>query len=81
MINNQRLIDEFIELVKIDSPSSKEGKVAKVLVEKYGISLDILNNNTFPMFDQLFKLYLQKNKNTYRYSFLPELFDIVLEYI
>ena len=34
MINNQRLIDEFIELVKIDSPSSKEGKVAKVLVEK-----------------------------------------------
>ncbi|MFR3072759.1 MAG: M20/M25/M40 family metallo-hydrolase, partial [Paeniclostridium sp.] len=34
MINKQRLIDEFIELVKIDSPSSKEGNVAKVLVKK-----------------------------------------------
>ncbi|MGL5651154.1 MAG: M20/M25/M40 family metallo-hydrolase [Paraclostridium sp.] len=34
MINKKRLIDEFIELVKIDSPSAKEGKVAKALVEK-----------------------------------------------
>ncbi|MGL4911124.1 MAG: M20/M25/M40 family metallo-hydrolase [Romboutsia sp.] len=34
MINKQRLIDEFLELVQIDSPSSKEGKVAQVLVEK-----------------------------------------------
>lgn len=33
-MNNKRLIDEFIELVKIDSLSSKEGAVAKVLVEK-----------------------------------------------
>ncbi len=34
MINNQRLINEFLELVQIDSPSSQEGEVAKVLVEK-----------------------------------------------
>jgi len=34
MINKQRLIDEFIELVQIDSPSSREGAVAKVLVNK-----------------------------------------------
>ncbi len=34
MINNERLINEFLELVQIDSPSSKEGKIAKVLVEK-----------------------------------------------
>ena len=34
MINNKRLIDEFLELVQIDSPSSKEGEVAKVLVKK-----------------------------------------------
>jgi tripeptide aminopeptidase len=34
MINKQRLLDEFLELVKIDSPSSKEGAIAKVLVEK-----------------------------------------------
>lgn len=34
MINKQRIIDEFVELVQIDSPTSKEGAVAKVLVEK-----------------------------------------------
>jgi tripeptide aminopeptidase len=34
MVNKQRIIGEFIELVQIDSPSSKEGAVAKVLVEK-----------------------------------------------
>ena len=34
MINKKRLIDEFLELVQIDSPSSKEGEVAKVLVKK-----------------------------------------------
>lgn len=34
MVNKQRLIDEFLELVQIDSPSSKEGKVAQVLVKK-----------------------------------------------
>ena len=34
MINKQRLINEFLELVQIDSPSSKEGKVAEVLVKK-----------------------------------------------
>jgi len=34
MINKKRLIDEFLELVQIDSPSSKEGKIAKVLVKK-----------------------------------------------
>ena len=33
MVNKQRLIDEFLELVQIDSPSSKEGKVALVLVK------------------------------------------------
>lgn len=34
MINKQRLLDEFLELVQIDSPSSKEGKVAQTLVKK-----------------------------------------------
>lgn len=34
MVNKQRIIDEFVELVQIDSPTSKEGAVAKVLVEK-----------------------------------------------
>lgn len=34
MVNKKRLIDEFLELVQIDSPSSKEGAVAKVLVDK-----------------------------------------------
>ena len=34
MVNKQRLIDEFLELVQIDSPTSKEGKIAGVLVKK-----------------------------------------------
>lgn len=34
MLNKQRLVEEFIELVQIDSTTSKEGAVAKVLVDK-----------------------------------------------
>lgn len=34
MVNKQRLLDEFIELIKIDSVSSKEGSVAKTLEGK-----------------------------------------------
>lgn len=34
MVNKQRLISELVELIQIDSPSSKEGAVAKILVEK-----------------------------------------------
>ncbi len=34
MINEKRLLEEFLELVQIDSHSSKEGKIAKVLVKK-----------------------------------------------
>ncbi|MEG1870857.1 MAG: M20/M25/M40 family metallo-hydrolase [Peptostreptococcaceae bacterium] len=46
MKNSKRLIDEFLELVQIDSPSSKEGNVAKVLVKKLeeiGLSVEIDN--------------------------------------
>ncbi|MCC0647119.1 M20/M25/M40 family metallo-hydrolase [Clostridioides sp. ZZV15-6598] len=34
MINEQRILNEFLELIQIDSLSLKEGNVAKVLVEK-----------------------------------------------
>lgn len=34
MINKQRIIDEFLELVQIDSHSSKEGKIASILIKK-----------------------------------------------
>lgn len=34
MVNKERVIGELIELVQIDSVSSKEGKVAEVLVDK-----------------------------------------------
>lgn len=34
MVNKQRVIDEFLELVQIDSPSSQEGEMAKILVKK-----------------------------------------------
>lgn len=44
MTNNKRLIEEFLELVQIDSPTSKEGTIAKVLVKKLeeiGLSVEI----------------------------------------
>lgn len=34
MINQERLVNEFLELVRIDSPSKKEGTVAAVLIRK-----------------------------------------------
>ena len=34
MINEQRILNEFLELVQIDSLSLTEGNVAKVLVKK-----------------------------------------------
>ena len=34
MVNKQRLVGELVELVQISSPSSKEGAVARVLVDK-----------------------------------------------
>ena len=46
MANNKRLIDEFIELVQIDSPTSKEGTIAQVLVKKLeeiGLTVEIDN--------------------------------------
>lgn len=42
MVNKQRLIDEFIELVKIDSESNNEAEIAKVLkakLEKLGLAV------------------------------------------
>lgn len=34
MVNRDRVVNEFIELVKIDSLSGKEGKIAEVLIKK-----------------------------------------------
>ncbi|SET10010.1 M20/M25/M40 family metallo-hydrolase [Anaerobranca gottschalkii] len=34
MVNEKRLIEEFMELVKIDSITKKEGEVAKVIIKK-----------------------------------------------
>ena len=34
MIQEKRLVDEFIELVRIDSPSKKEGKLSSLVVQK-----------------------------------------------
>lgn len=43
MVNQERLIQEFLELVQNDSLSSKEGKIAKVLVEKLqGLGLEVM---------------------------------------
>ncbi|GKX68145.1 M20/M25/M40 family metallo-hydrolase [Inconstantimicrobium mannanitabidum] len=46
MVNKQRLIDEFVELVQIYSVSLKEGAVAKVLVEKLNqLGLEVYIDN------------------------------------
>lgn len=36
MVNQDRLVEEFIELVKVDSESKFEAEIAKVLKEKFG---------------------------------------------
>ena len=62
MTNNKRLIDEFLELVQIDSPSSKEGNVAKVLVKKLeeiGLSVEVDNAGTFTVPRPDFTVFLE----------------------
>ncbi len=47
MINEQRLIDEFIELVKIDSETKNESKIAEVLKEKFtSIGVDVIEDDS-----------------------------------
>lgn len=42
MVNRDRVVNEFLELIQIDSTSGKEGKVAQVLVEKLkGLGLEV----------------------------------------
>lgn len=36
MINEERLVNEFMELVQIDSETKNEAAIAKVLKEKFG---------------------------------------------
>ncbi|SET23024.1 peptidase T-like protein [Natronincola peptidivorans] len=46
MVNQERLIQEFLELVQIDSHSGKEGKIAKVLKEKLeNLGLEVIVDN------------------------------------
>lgn len=46
MVNQNRLVNEFIELVKIDSLSGKEGKIAQVLIEKLkALGLEVTVDN------------------------------------
>ncbi|TXL67918.1 M20/M25/M40 family metallo-hydrolase [Cerasibacillus terrae] len=45
-INQQRLIDEFMELVQIDSETKNEANIAKVLKEKFtGLGLEIVEDD------------------------------------
>ena len=50
MVNKQRLIDEFLELVQIDSPTSKEGKIAELIVS--GILKENKNKKYEVIFDE-----------------------------
>jgi len=47
MLNEQRLLSEFLELVQIDSESLKEGKLAKVLLKKFkDLDLEVYEDDT-----------------------------------
>lgn len=47
MINKQRIVDEFLELVKIDSESKNETKIAAVLKEKFqALGVDVFEDDT-----------------------------------
>lgn len=47
MINENRLINEFLELVQIDSESGHEGEIAKVLKQKFeSLGLEVVEDNT-----------------------------------
>lgn len=47
MINEQRLIDEFLELVQIDSETKYEQKIAPVLKEKFtNLGVDVFEDDT-----------------------------------
>lgn len=47
MTNKERLIAEFMELVKVDSETKHESKIAKVLTEKFeALGVDVYEDNT-----------------------------------
>lgn len=46
-VNHQRVIDEFIELVKIDSETKYETEIAKILTEKFeGLGLEVIEDES-----------------------------------
>ncbi|TXC93403.1 M20/M25/M40 family metallo-hydrolase [Metabacillus litoralis] len=47
MINKKRLLDEFLELVQVDSETKHEAAIAKVLKEKFSsLGLDVVEDDT-----------------------------------
>jgi tripeptide aminopeptidase len=47
MINHERLLNEFLELVQIDSETKHEAEICKVLKEKFGaLGLDVFEDDT-----------------------------------
>ncbi|WP_409301547.1 tripeptidase T [Peribacillus sp. SCS-155] len=47
MINEQRLVDEFMELVQIDSETKHEAEIAKVLKQKFSdLGVDVFEDDT-----------------------------------
>lgn len=47
MVNEERLLNEFLELVQIDSETKHEGKIAKVLKQKFThLGVDVFEDDT-----------------------------------
>ncbi len=47
MINQERLLNEFLELVQIDSETKDEAEIAKVLKQKFtDLGVDVFEDDT-----------------------------------
>jgi tripeptide aminopeptidase len=47
MMNNERLLNEFLELVQVDSETRHEGEIAKVLKQKFSdLGVDVFEDDT-----------------------------------
>lgn len=45
-INQERLVNQFIELVKIDSETKNEAQIAQYLIEKFtSLGLEVIEDN------------------------------------
>lgn len=80
------LLTHMIHNLQFTNFACLDLEAAKALLHDHAVSLSMLDNDTFPHFDELavyyrsyMQSYVQKNKNDF--SIVPELLNIILQYI